>query len=125
VQLSVLFDPLAGIPRTTYIAFPLIQSLATWVVDASLLVRLVAVFPPVTTRTRTLVAVFSVPALVKAARLTLIAASVVTYTPTVVDVANATTATTTNLEIVGNPMIIAESACQLVDHLCAQASILS
>jgi hypothetical protein len=113
----VLFDPLAGIPRQTYIAFDLVQTLVTWVVDASLLFRLAAVFPRASTPTRKSVAVFAFSALIKAARLAVIVAAAAMYAPTVSNVSNATTAaTTSNLSIVNNPLLIAESACQLSDH---------
>jgi hypothetical protein len=116
-QLSVLFNPLAGVSRQVYIAFPLVQSLATWVVDLSLLVRLVAVFPLAATPTRKFVGVFAVPTVVKAARLSLIAMSIVQYAPTVMNVSDPTAETTSNFGLLSNPMLIAEYSCELIDHL--------
>jgi hypothetical protein len=116
-QLSVLLNPLAGVDRSIYIAFPLIQALGTWTVDIVLILRLLAVFPYSSTRTSIFAAIFAFPVTTKISRLVLIVICIVTYADTVEDIAFVTATVSSNNAIVHSPLLRAESACQLADHM--------
>jgi hypothetical protein len=103
--------------RSTYITFPLIQSLATWIVDLVLLLRVLAVFPLSTTRMSIFTGIFAFPFAIKTARLVLIVTSITLWARTVKGVAIGTSAASANGGILDSPLIRAEYVCSLADHM--------
>jgi hypothetical protein len=100
-----------------YIAFPLVQSLSTWVVDVTLLMRLLAVFPLSSTSRSKFAAILTFPILIKTARIALIVASVSIWSKTVTDVSNPELAISANAALTRSPMLAAEFFCELFDHM--------
>jgi hypothetical protein len=116
-QLSVLFNPQNRVPIDTFIAFPIIQSLSTWLVDLTLLMRLIAVYPYSSTPTSKFFAIFAFPAIVKVARIALIATSETLYTKLVHSVSSFAVQDVSAEGLSKSPTIVADFFCELVDHL--------
>jgi hypothetical protein len=116
-QLTALFNPQNGIAPDSFVAFPVVQSLSTWVVDLTLLMRLIAVFPYSSTPTPKFVALLVFPTMVKITRLGLIAASVGPFKQFVMGVSSFSAPDKTDEELARAPMVVAEFFCELADHL--------
>jgi hypothetical protein len=116
-QLSVLFNPQNGVPVDTFIAFPIVQSLSTWVVDLTLLMRLIAVYPYSSTPTSKFIAIFAFPAIIKIARIALIVSSEVLYAKLVHSVNSFAVQDVSTEGLSTYPTIVAQFFCELSDHL--------
>jgi hypothetical protein len=113
----VLFNPLEGVGRATYIAFPLLQALGTWIVDLVLLLRVFAVFPFGSTRPGIFAGVFAFPLVIKITRFVLIITSITLWARTVKSIAIGTVTTSSTVDIVHSPLLKSEFVCELADHM--------
>jgi hypothetical protein len=114
----VLFNPLNGLGRSTYIPFSLVQSLSTWIVDLVLLLRVLVVFPVRTTRARIFLSIFAFPLAVKVTRLVLIVTFNTLWARSAKGIAVGTSAASeANLDILKSPAIKEEYVCNLADHM--------
>jgi hypothetical protein len=116
-QLGVLLDPLKQVPVSTFIAFPVLLTVSTWIVDLVLLLRLYAVFPYRSTSTPKFIAIFAFPLLIKISRIVVIATSVSIWAKSILSVANPEALATTNLGLTRSPLLKAEYLCEIGDHL--------
>jgi hypothetical protein len=105
------------VDRPTYIAFPLLQALGTWIVDLVLLLRVFAVFPYGSTRLGVFASVFAFPVVIKITRLVLIITSITLWAQTVKSIAIGTVAGSSNADIVHSPLLKSEFVCELADHM--------
>jgi hypothetical protein len=115
-QLGVILDPLAPVATSTFVTFPVLQTVSTWLVDLVLLLRLYAVFPYRSTPTARFAGVFAFPVVIKAARLAVIATSVAIWARSILSVADPEQLTTTNLGLTRSPLLKAEYLCEIADH---------
>jgi hypothetical protein len=114
-QLKALFNPENGLSVEAFTAFPIVQTLSTWVVDLTLLMRLVAVFPYSSTPTVKFVALLAFPTVVKVTRIGLIAASAGPFKQFTISALSAQGAT--DEKPLWAPLMVAQCFCELADHL--------
>jgi hypothetical protein len=117
LQLNTLFNLQNGVSQDLYIIFPIVQFLSTWVVDLTLFMRFIAVYPYSSTPTFKFFALLVFPAMVKITRIVLIAASESRYKTFVMSVSSFAVQEKANEELSKSPMIVAEFFCELADHL--------
>jgi hypothetical protein len=117
VQFDALFNPENGVSQSSYIAFPIVQSISTWIVDLTLLMRLIAVYPYSSTPTSKFVALLTFPAMIKITRLILIATSVGPWKALVLSVSRTSVQQRAHDELSHTPTVVAEFFCELADHL--------
>jgi hypothetical protein len=116
--MNVLSDPLKVVSRFTYITFPILQAMGSWIVDLVLLLRVFVVFPFRSTRPCLFVSIFAFPATVKIARLVLIVTSILSWGRSVKDLVITTPGASANVNLVGSPLQTSELVCALADHMC-------
>jgi hypothetical protein len=117
LQLNTLFNLQNGVALDLYVIFPIVQFISTWVVDLTLLMRLIAVYPYSSTAASKFFAILAFPAMVKITRIVLIAASEGRYKAFVMSVSSFSVEDKANEELSKSPMIVAEFFCELADHL--------
>jgi hypothetical protein len=116
--MNVLLDSLKVVSRFTYITFPILQAMGSWIVDLVLLLRVLVVFPVRSTRPCLFVSIFAFPAGVKIARLVLIVTSILSWGRSVKDLVITTPGASANVNLVGSPLQTSELVCALADHMC-------
>jgi len=67
-----MLSPLDSSSSSKYISFVTLFLLSPWLIDIALVVRLLAVFPPLSTPRTKFAAIFTFPALIKLARLVML-----------------------------------------------------
>jgi hypothetical protein len=118
-QFGFLLRPLAGFPRTSFIAVAIVTFLSPWVIDLVLILRLYAVFPVATTPRRKICAVFAFTACIKMARLGFGIANAALWVPTVAQDPS-TAYSPSNSHSVHSSWQKAAAACDLIDHMCVE-----
>jgi hypothetical protein len=111
-----LNNPLEPVPKSTYILFPTLESVSTWMADLVLLLRLYAVFPYRATGRGKFSAVFAFPVLIKTARICTISTSVALSARALLNVDNPLLFATSNFGIASSPLVKAEYAFEIADH---------
>jgi hypothetical protein len=118
-QFGFLLKPLAGFPRTSFIAVAIVTFLSPGVIDLVLILRLYAVFPMATTPRRNICAVFAFTACIKMARLGFGIANAALWVPTVPQDPS-TAYSPSNSHSVHSSWQKAAAACDLIDHMCVE-----